>query len=182
MIKIIISIVAVYLLYYSGNIVYDLFLKKDYSGKKEETEEYLLIGFSEKNTNKVQEVRIDDVENIKTPNSFNKKEVVPSVQEEQQNDSRDLDYIRRKFESEQEIDDFYNVSEVHEKVYEMEQNETLSRDSQQEKIIKEQEKKDISSPNLDSLNKQFKNFINLAETNVQVISSLDGYKVYQSLI
>jgi hypothetical protein len=39
MIKIFITILAVYLLYYAGNILYDLFLKKDTVLKDEEGEE-----------------------------------------------------------------------------------------------------------------------------------------------
>ncbi|WP_312076314.1 hypothetical protein [Chryseobacterium sp.] len=182
MIKIITSIIAIYLLYYAGNVLYDLLLKKDSSKKPDETEEYSLAEFSEDNKNEVRKIEIDDVENINTPNSFNKKELFPANQEEQQDEIRDLDDIRKKFESEQDIDDFYNVPKIYEKSYEMEQKETVAYDSQKENSIQAQEIKGIASPNLDSLHKQFKNFINLAETNVQVISSLDGYKVYQSMI
>ena len=53
MIKIITTIIAVYLLYYAGNMVYDLFLKKDNSGRSEETEEYSLTEFSEKDKNEI---------------------------------------------------------------------------------------------------------------------------------
>jgi hypothetical protein len=75
MTKIIISIISVYLLYYAGNIIYDLFLKKDISKHQDETEEYSLNDFLDNNTTEVKEVSIDDVENINTPNSFNKKEL-----------------------------------------------------------------------------------------------------------
>jgi hypothetical protein len=182
MIKIITSIIAIYLLYYAGNVLYDLFLKKDSSKKTDETEEYSLTEFSEEDKNEVQKIEIDDVESINTPNSFNKKELFPVNQEEQQDESRDLNHIRKKFESEQDIDDFYNVPVIQEKPNEKEQKETISLDSQQEEIVKEQEKKEIPSPNLDALHKQFKNFLNLAETSVQVLSEHNGYKVYQSMI
>jgi hypothetical protein len=52
MIKIITSIIAIYLLYYAGNVLYDLFLKKDSSKKTDETEEYSLTEFSEENKTK----------------------------------------------------------------------------------------------------------------------------------
>ncbi|UMQ41541.1 hypothetical protein MKS83_19415 [Chryseobacterium sp. Y16C] len=182
MIKIITSIIAIYLLYYAGNVLYDLFLKKDSSKKTDETEEYSLAEFSEDNKNEVRKIEIDDVESINTPNSFNKKELFPANQVEKQDESRDLDYIRKKFESEQDIDDFYNVPEIQEKPNEKEQKETVSPDTQQEDIGQEQEKKEIPSPNLDALHKQFKNFLNLAETSVQVLSERNGYRVYQSMI
>jgi len=182
MIKIITSIIAIYLLYYAGNVVYDLFLKKDSSKKSDETEEYSLTEFSGDKKSKVQKIEIDDVENINTPNSFNKKDLFSANQEEQQDERRDLDHFRKKFESEQDIDDFYNVPEIHEKPNEKEQKETVSLDSQQENTIQEKEKKEIPSPNLDALHKQFKDFLNLAETSVQVLSEQNGYKVYQSMI
>lgn len=182
MIKIITSIIAIYLLYYAGNVLYDLFLKKDSSKKTDETEEYSLTEFSEEDKNEVHRIEIDDVESINTPNSFNKKELFPANEEEQQDESRNLDYIRKKFESEQDIDDFYNIPEIQEKPNEKEQKETVSLDSQQEEIIQEQEKKEIPSPNHDAIHKQFKNFLNLAETSVQVLSERNGYKVYQSMI
>jgi hypothetical protein len=73
MIKIFITILAVYLLYYAGNILYDLFLKKDTVLKDEEGEEFALAAFAEVNTNEIIEVNIDDVEQLSTPTSFHKK-------------------------------------------------------------------------------------------------------------
>ncbi|WES98324.1 hypothetical protein P2W68_01625 [Chryseobacterium arthrosphaerae] len=167
MTKIIISIISVYLLYYAGNIIYDLFLKKDITKNQDETEEFSLNDFLDNNTKEVQEVSIDDVENINTPNSFNKKELSP-VREEEQDENRDLEYWRNKFESENDIDSFDEVSESKEpeEIHNVEQIENIQ--------------------NLDSKNhsyyKQFYQFLNLAETSVQVLADRDGYKVYQSLI
>ncbi|SHM77832.1 hypothetical protein SAMN05444360_11777 [Chryseobacterium carnipullorum] len=180
MIKIITTIIAVYLLYYAGNFVYDLFLKKDNSGRPEETEEYSLMEFSEKDKNEIQQVGIDDVENINTPNSFNQKELSPSNQE-MQDETRDLDHFRKKFESEQDIDDYNNIPEISERTKENNHKETASLDSAQIEN-QNQEKKEAESPKLKSFHRQFKNFLNLAETNVQVLSDRDGYKVYQSMI
>ena len=49
MTKIIITILAIYLFYYAGNIIYDLYFKKDNSEKKEEIEEFILNEFAENN-------------------------------------------------------------------------------------------------------------------------------------
>ncbi|MFY1047474.1 hypothetical protein [Chryseobacterium sp. GP-SGM7] len=167
MTKIIISIISVYLLYYAGNFIYDLFLKKDISKKEDETEEYSLSEFAENSTTEVKEISIDDVENINTPNSFNKKELSP-VRDEEQDEGRDLDYWRNKFESEEEIDSFDEISK--------------SKEVEEIPTVEQVEK----TQNLDSKNnsyhKQFYQFLNLAETSVQVLADLDGYKVYQSLI
>lgn len=167
MTKIIISIISAYLLYYAGNIIYDLFLKNDISKNQDETEEYSLNDFLDSNTTEVKEVSIDDVENIKTPNSFNKKEL-SSVREEEQDENRDLEYWRNKFESENDIDSFDEISESKEP----------------EEIPTVEQIENIQNP--DSKNqsyyKQFYQFLNLAETSVQVLADRDGYKVYQSLI
>lgn len=167
MTKIIISIISVYLLYYAGNIIYDLFLKKDITKNQDETEEYSLKDFLDNNTTEVQEVSIDDVENINTPNSFNKKELSP-ITEEEQDENRDLEYWRNKFESENDIDSFDEVAEPQE-------GEEISTI---EKVEKVQEPDLKHQPYC----KQFYQFLNLAETSVQVLADLDGYKVYQSLI
>ncbi|HCR75614.1 MAG TPA: hypothetical protein DIW37_04235, partial [Chryseobacterium sp.] len=124
MTKIIISIISVYLLYYAGNIIYDLFLKKDISKNQDETEEYSLNDFLDNNTTEIKEVSIDDVENINTPNSFNKKELSP-VREEEQDENRDLEYWRNKFESENNIDSFDERFEIDEHQKETEDIATL---------------------------------------------------------
>jgi superfamily II helicase len=95
MTKIIITILAIYLFYYAGNIIYDLYFKKDNSEKKEEIEEFSLNEFAEYNNDKVQDIRIDDVENINVPSSFNSKEL--SIIKQEQDESRDLSYFRKKF-------------------------------------------------------------------------------------
>jgi len=126
-----------------------------------------LNDFLDNNTTEVQEVSIDDVENINTPNSFNKKELSP-VREEEQDENRDLEYWRNKFESENDIDSFDEVSESKEpeEIHNVEQIENIQNlDSKKQ-----------------SYYKQFYQFLNLAETSVQVLADRDGYKVYQSLI
>ncbi len=167
MTKIIISIISAYLLYYAGNIIYDLFLKKDNSKNQDETEEYSLNDFLDNNTTEVKEVSIDDVENINTPNSFNKKEL-STVREEEQDENRDLEYWRNKFESENDIDSFNEVAEPKEV----------------EEISTVEQVENTPTPNSknQSYYKQFYQFLNLAETSVQVLADCDGYKVYQSLI
>lgn len=181
MIKIITTIIAVYLLYYAGNIVYDLFIKKDNSVKKDDSEEYSLAEFSEKHKDEIQQVHIDDVENINTPGSFNKEELFKD-NHELQDETRDLAYFRTKFESEQDIDDLIINSEVPEKLKEKEKEEVADLDSKQEGSRKNNEETEAKLPKLSSYHQQFKNFLNLAETSVQVLSDREGYKVYQSMI
>ncbi|MFL9835799.1 hypothetical protein [Chryseobacterium terrae] len=177
MTKIIISIISVYLLYYAGNIIYDLFLKKDITKNQDETEEYSFNDFLDNNTTEVQEVSIDDVENINTPNSFNKKELSP-VKEKEQNENRDLEYWRNKFESEKDIDSFDEQSELDEHHKETEDATTLDEIEN----IPEETIEDQLPSKYELYHKQFYQFLNLAETSVQVLEDRDGYKIYQSLI
>lgn len=177
MTKIIISIIALYLLYYAGNVIYDLFLDKDGSKKQNEPEEYSLKGFAEINKDEIREVGIDDVENINTPNSFSKKEL-SQVTDEEQNESWDLDQWRQRFESEQDIDSFDSIPEIEEN----------NQETQEVFIPQQDENAQSATKNDDLLQKhrlyqnQFYQFLSLAETSIQVISDRNGYKVYQSMI
>ncbi|MPS73084.1 MAG: hypothetical protein E2590_08000 [Chryseobacterium sp.] len=193
MIKIFITILAVYLLYYAGNIVYDLFLKKDSSLKEEESEEYALSEFAGNNT-AIKEVSIDDVEHLNTPSSFSSKELFSSMEEER-DEPRDLEDWRRKFESEQDIDAFEVAPPIDEQS--MESKEVPEDDWAAQEIVQDTEKRMSSNPtseiadNVDStpekgspalkLKQQFNQFLNLAETQVQVLADRGGFKVYHSI-
>jgi len=191
MIKIFLTILAVYLLYYAGNIAYDLFLKKDSSRQEEESEEYALTAFTGNDT-AVQEVTIDDVEHLNTPGSFITREAFSSTQEEP-DEPHDLEDWRRKFESEQDVDAFETDLPIDEQSMEPEE------DSAEQENIQDGEKRALSDPNPTSdidtkvdlerenespsmkLKQQFYQFLSLAETQVQVLADRDGFKVYHSI-
>ena len=176
MTKIMITILAVYLLYYAGNIIYDLYLKKDSSEKQEETEEFSLTEFAEKNNDKIQDIGIDDVENINTPSSFSKKEL--SITKQEQDESRDLSYFRKKFESEEDIDAFDNDDKNTEE--QTEQNEVSAVSP--EELVPQEKLAETTPQLLKTYQEKFYQILNLAETSVQLISNKDGHKVYQSII
>jgi hypothetical protein len=196
MIKIFLTILAVYLLYYAGNIAYDLFLKKDSSRQEEEGEEYALTAFTGNNT-AIQEVTIDDVEHLNTPGSFITREPFSSTQEEP-DEPHDLEDWRRKFESEQDIDAFETDPPIEERS--TEPKEVPEDDLAEQEDIQVTEKEVFSDPNptpdidtkVDSerenespslkLKQQFYQFLSLAETQVQVLADSDGFKVYHSLL
>ncbi len=193
MIKIFLTILAVYLLYYAGNIVYDLFLKKDSSLKEEESEEYALTEFAGNNT-AIKEVSIDDVEHLNTPSSFSSKELFSSMEEER-DEPRDLEDWRKKFESEQDIDAFEVAPPIDEQS--MESKEVPEDDWDAQEIVQGTENETSPNPtsdiadNVDSrpekespalkLKQQFNQFLSLAETQVQVLADRDGFKVYHSI-
>ena len=102
MIKFSLLLLTVYVIYYAGNITYDLFLKKEAKGSQEESAFFSLSDdFADKEAPVV--VGIEDVENLNMPQSFTKKEVVPQSASEV-DEPLNLEALRRRFESEQDMD------------------------------------------------------------------------------
>lgn len=175
MIKISLGILAVYLLYYAGNILYDLFLKKEKEVYKEETEEFSLSEISERYEDHTKNVGIEDVENLNTPRSFNKN-IFHSDSIEGKEERQDLEHLREQFESEQDIDNFQNDEKIEEEQPKI--SEALP--SHKEVAIPNQNTDDRSLTVTQSTKDKFRDLLNLAETSVQLISNIDGYKIYQS--
>ncbi|MDQ0593463.1 hypothetical protein B0A69_03065 [Chryseobacterium shigense] len=193
MIKISLSILAVYLMYYAGNILYDLFLKKEKAIYKEETEEFSLSAISEQYEDLTATIGIEDVENLNTPRSFNKNQIHPDFIDEER---QDLEYLRERFESEQDLDELDNAPKKDSTEKENLKNSENSESSetypnQKEKVSKEQEIqkpydvipqspiiKDKATEN--SRIKEWKKMLNLSETLVQMVANYDGHKVYHS--
>lgn len=186
---------AVYLLYYVGNILHDLFLKKE-EVYKEETEEFSLSEISEQYEDLTKNVGIEDVENLNTPKSFNKNPIYSDITEENE-ERQDLEYLRELFESEHDLDEFDNQSKKD--LTEMKSPSHLEKDEsneasfgQKDKIPVEKEDKKPneteSSEATASIDKEtsrikdWKAMLNLSETLVQMVANHDGYKVYQSIM
>lgn len=195
MIKISLCILAVYLTYYAGNILYDLFLKKERETYKEETEEFSLSEISEQYEDLTKNVGIEDVENLNTPKSFNKNAIHSDITEGNE-ERQDLEYLREIFESEQDLDEpgiaLKKDSTEIENQSHPEKAETIEVDfDQTEKISAEKENQKpnevicenpttVSTDQETSRIKDWKAMLNLSETLVQMVANYDGYKVYQS--
>ena len=110
MLKYSLILLGSYLLYYIGNIVYDLFLKKEKAVQTDATEEFSLGEFAKKSKDEVQKIGIEDVENLNTPKSFSKRELIPTSPGDS-DEIQDVEYWRQKFESEENMDDFDNKEE-----------------------------------------------------------------------
>jgi len=176
MTKFLIILLALYFLYYIGNIVYDLFVKKESTLVTEEIDVFSLVEFEEQNRDAITTVGIEDVENLNTPKSFNKKEF--PVDTEILEEREDIEVWRQRFESEQNIDSFdsgtlesvgddNNLDEV----IGAETNEADLRD----------EAESEANQNLRKINKdRWFQMLNDAETTVQMISNTNGHKVYQA--
>ncbi|QOW09832.1 hypothetical protein Q73A0000_06910 [Kaistella flava (ex Peng et al. 2021)] len=184
MTQFIIILLALYALYYVGNIVYDLFLKKESAVNSEENEDFYHLDFEELNKTEVTTVGIEDVENLNTPKSFSQREfpIETTLLEERQN----MDHWRERFESEQNIDSFNAkklIEPTEEKIIE---DSELKFEEKLDSVIIDDER--IQNQQNDEVNlaikklnsDRWKKMLNLAETNVQLIKNIDGFKVYQS--
>ena len=187
MTKFLIILIALYILYYIGNIVYDLFIKKESILVTEESDVFSLAEFEEQNRDDVTTVGIEDVENLNTPKSFNKKEF--PLNNEVSEEREDIEVWRQRFESEQNIDSFEsgilaNEEEeiASEKVIEensIEQNETEDEGNHNDSTDKSLEAASHQIPRKVD-NAQFREMFNQAETIVQTIEHEDGRKVFQN--
>ena len=171
MAKFIIILLALYVIYYTGNIVYDLFIKKGNSLITEESDVFSITEFEEQNRDDVTSVGIEDVENLNTPKSFNKKEF--PINDKPSQERQNIDVLRQRFESEQDIDSFDPSA--------------INHNNEEEEYQSEiHDDKEIESPKEDKVlakkaNKEmFDNFLNLAETLVQLVSNNKGHKVYNA--
>ncbi len=197
MIKISLCILAVYLLYYAGNIAYDLFLKKEKETDKEETEEFSLSEISEQYEDSTRNIGIEDVENLNTPKSFNKNQIHSDFSEGK-DERQDLEYLRQLFESEQDLDEPNNPSkkdyaenenqsysektessEVH-----LDLSETTLTEQESQQPIEEFQQNRISDKKDEKTSKtnDWKKMLNLSETMVQLVANENGYKTYQSIM
>ena len=171
-------LLAVYFLYYAGNVVYDLFLKKEKTVHTDATEEFSLADFAKSENLPPSSVGIEDVENIRTPKSFLKSEIQISQVQNTFEENPDLEELRRRFESEQDIDGFDNDDEPVKNVTENTESIQSKNNENHQNQIQEEQGLSIQKSNR---NKWYQ-LLNLAETSVQMISHNDGYKIYHSIM
>ena len=155
--KFLIIIGIIYFLYYAGMIIYDLFIKKEVVVNPDDTQVFSVGDYAEENREELKAVEIEDVENINTPKSYIKKEV--SRVDETTEEAPDIDELRKKFEAEENID--FETSR--------------EEDIQKEEIIESVPQ----NGKVDTKKSNFHELLNLAETQVQVVASQDGRKIYQ---
>lgn len=95
-----------YVLYYLGMILYELFFKKEKTKAEDLTEEYALSGLVISPVENLKSVEIEDVENLKMPESYQKDIFRSTNQESNVEEPLDLEEIRKRFEAEQDIDGY----------------------------------------------------------------------------
>lgn len=173
--KFIVIVIALYLLYYLGNIFYDAFFKKENTLVNEESEEFSLADISENMEIKITGIGIEDVENLNTPKSFTKSESQISEEVSESEQEVDIETLRKKLEAEEEIENFgENTKQSFQKEVETSENEKTSNENIQENVAGQ-------NP-ISTIKNHWKNLLNLAETSVQMIANNDGSRIYQSVM
>lgn len=178
MLKYSLILLGAYFLYYAGNIVYDLFLKKEKTIPTDATEEFSLADFAQSENLPRSSVGIEDVENIRTPKSFLKSEIPTAQAQNTFEENPDLEELRRRFESEQDLDGFDQLEEPIKNTTEnIEAIQSKNKENHQNHT---QEEQGLSIQK--SNRNKWHQLLNLAETSVQMISHNDGYKIYHSIM
>lgn len=152
--KFTLAVIIAYILYYAGNIIYDLYIRKEKVVETNETTEFVMEDVSNQQNEYIQNITIDDVENIRVPQSLDGLDGEELDFEEPKN----LEDLQKKYEDENNLD-------------EVEQNVS---DNLQEQIA--EEKKSIADRPIKNLD--LKNILNDLKTRVKMVANYDGQKVY----
>ena len=175
MVKIGLGILALYVLYYAGNIVYDLFLKKEKTDVTDEVQEFSLEDVASDIASS-KSVTIEDVENIKTPDSYTNRNLGTNSTED--DSEKIMEDLRAKFESEQDLDfEEENEDEKEEEGLASEGNQKFAEEETQ--LQESTIKKEAVAENKKT-QKSWNQIINDSISHVRVIKNYDGQKVYMS--
>ena len=151
--KFISIILGLYFLYYVGMVIYDLFLKKEKVVEAENSEQnYSISDFAQQNKETPVVVGIEDVENIRTPKSYEEiQEPFLSATDENQ----DIEKLKSKYEDENKLEE------------------------EEMEIAEEQtENKNPSIADKPISNLKIKDILNHINTKVKMVANYDGQKVY----
>ena len=146
-------ILGLYFLYYVGMVIYDLFLKKEKVVEAENSEQnYSISDFAQQNKETPVVVGIEDVENIRTPKSYEEiQEPFLSATDENQ----DIEKLKNKYEDENKLEE------------------------EEMEIAEEQtENKNPSIADKPISNLKIKDILNHINTKVKMVANYDGQKVY----
>lgn len=187
--KVILITGILYLLYYAGNIVYDLFIKKPIVVHNENEGELISIGaILENESEPVKNIREEEVEDLNTPNSYQLDDEELLFSDNDQNSHKE------RFEEENEIEQF-SLTETQEAG-----TENLNSQTEEKKALEEKEEqqsflsrlgvaigigeKEITSKSKEIIpikisDEAFRNFFEKANNHI-VIANDNGQNFYKS--
>lgn len=152
-------ILGLYFLYYVGMVIYDLFLKKEKVVEAENSEQnYSISDFAQQNRETPVVVGIEDVENIRTPKSYEEiQEPFLSATDENQ----DIEKLKNKYEDENKLEE-----------EEME----IAENKIEPEVQTENKNPSIADKPISNL--KIKDILNHINTKVKMVANYDGQKVY----
>jgi hypothetical protein len=152
-------ILGLYFLYYVGMVIYDLFLKKEKVVEAENSEQnYSISDFAQQNKETPVVVGIEDVENIRTPKSYEEiQEPFLSATDENQ----DIEKLKNKYEDENKLEE-----------EEME----IAENKIEPEVQTENKNPSIADKPISNL--KIKDILNHINTKVKMVANYDGQKVY----
>lgn len=168
-------VVIVYVLYYTGNILYDIFLKKETQVIDQENAEEFSFGESVRN------VAMEQVEEMTTSSHFevDEDEIFSNDSSDPTTDV-DVEVLKRKYQEEIELENDDKNDTSHQETQIKEEPTAPTSDTENVGGFSN-EKDTVDKSELIKKNKQrFKEFLNLAETSVQTIITADGEKLFKS--
>ena len=168
-------VIITYLLYYSGNIIYDLYFKKEKQAVEEEDkQEFSLSGIGQET--KVTNIDFSDVEEMATSSSteIDENDLFPSTPNETVTAPDEvLKAMMRKHQEEEQL----NTNEADNTNTHITPENTGDESTE---LTKEQKQAYLKANR-----ERFKDILNMAETSVQVVVSGegdDGIKVYKASV
>ena len=170
--KVLIITGLLYLLYYTGNVVYDLFIKKQIVNSNENDGELIILeNIIEEIPSSVTNIYEDEVENLNLPSSYDYEEM-----ELPNNDGES--FISTHYEEEREIENFYTKDLQEEDGQEVRQSflSSLSSVIGSKNSEVSQEKEIIPTVISDEM---FRNFFEKASRHI-VVGSESGQSFYKS--
>ena len=152
-------ILGLYFLYYVGMVIYDLFLKKEKVVEAENSEQdYSISDFAQQNKETPVVAGIEDVENIRTPKSYEEiQEPFLSATDENQ----DIEKLKSKYEDENKLEE-----------EEME----IAENKIEPEVQTENKNPSIADKPISNL--KIKDILNHINTKVKMVANYDGQKVY----
>ena len=187
--KVILITGILYIFYYAGNVVYDLFIKKPFVVHNENEGEVISLGaILENESEPVKNIREEEVEDLNTPNSYQLDD------EELLFSNNDQNSHKERFEEENEIEQF-SLTDTQEASSEnenpqIEETETLEEKEERKSFLSKLgsaigiSEKEIISTSKEILptklsDEAFRNFFEKANNHV-VIANNNGQNFYKS--
>lgn len=187
--KVILITGILYLLYYAGNIVYDLFIKKPIVVHNENEGELISIGaILENESEPVKNIREEEVEDLNTPNSYQLDDEELLFSDNDQNSHKE------RFEEENEIEQF-SLTETQEAgtenfISQTEEKKALEEKEEQQSFLSRLGvaigigEKEITSKSKEIIpikisDEAFRNFFEKANNHI-VIANDNGQNFYKS--